>query len=318
MRQLLKYFFVLIITCATFTISSSQAENHKPTYVKECEEQHAFVSIFPPGMMDDLIKNTRDNYKKQKEAQARDGGGSISEKEFEEHTNKLIDPEAKEKEEAQKKIDECISEAEAKAGNKNKEENATMDEAAKEIGKEIDSALDNPPTLQDGERTAISPAIITASFAMVIAASTVTPLIESHKLNKTEKERALKNAERTAVNAAKKGYTEQQIVETVKRAFFATILNKPDLLYNKKKSRKKQNIYNPPPKSLTGFPDAKRAKPKGGRARWKDSKGRIIEWDSQHGTVEVLDKTGKKHLGEFDPKTGKKLKDGKKDRQTEK
>jgi len=67
--------------------------------------------------------------------------------------------------------------------------------------------------------------------------------------------------------------------------------------------------YNPPPKDLEGFPDAKDAKRKDkNRKRWKDAKGRIYEWDAQHGEVEIYDKTGKKHQGSFDPKTGKRLK----------
>ena len=43
------------------------------------------------------------------------------------------------------------------------------------------------------------------------------------------------------------------------------------------------------------------------RPRWRDEKGRIYEWDKRHGTVEVYDKTGKRHRGEFDPKSGKRL-----------
>lgn len=70
----------------------------------------------------------------------------------------------------------------------------------------------------------------------------------------------------------------------------------------------------PPPNSLPGFPDAKVAKRKTPikdvpgklRKRWMDS-DRILEWDSQHGRLEVYDKLGK-HLGEFDPNTGKQLK----------
>jgi RHS repeat-associated protein len=63
---------------------------------------------------------------------------------------------------------------------------------------------------------------------------------------------------------------------------------------------------------LPGFPGTKPAKPKtpvqgggGLRPRWKDEKGGIYEWDRQHGTVEVYDKRGKNHKGDFDPKTGK-------------
>ena len=43
------------------------------------------------------------------------------------------------------------------------------------------------------------------------------------------------------------------------------------------------------------------------RARWKDSDGKIYEWDSQHGELEKYDKRGK-HLGAFDYKTGDKIK----------
>lgn len=78
-----------------------------------------------------------------------------------------------------------------------------------------------------------------------------------------------------------------------------------------------ENSHHIPPKTLPAFPDAKEVKLKG-RKRWVDSKGRIYEWDYQHGEVEVYDKTGKKHLGSFDPKTGKKIKEGKPERKTEK
>ncbi|MEM6780497.1 MAG: colicin E3/pyocin S6 family cytotoxin [Pseudomonadota bacterium] len=63
------------------------------------------------------------------------------------------------------------------------------------------------------------------------------------------------------------------------------------------------------PERLKAFPDAEKVKKgKTKRRRWKDSKGRIYEWDKQHGEVEIYDKTGKKHLGAFDPRTGKQLK----------
>ncbi|WP_374637007.1 colicin E3/pyocin S6 family cytotoxin [Agrobacterium salinitolerans] len=62
--------------------------------------------------------------------------------------------------------------------------------------------------------------------------------------------------------------------------------------------------YYPKPKTeeITGFPGLKEVRGVGGRPRWVDSKGKIYEWDKQHGAVEVYDKTGKKHLGEFDLK----------------
>ncbi|MDD2058499.1 colicin E3/pyocin S6 family cytotoxin [Pseudomonas sp. GD03860] len=82
--------------------------------------------------------------------------------------------------------------------------------------------------------------------------------------------------------------------------------------------------YHPPPGRLTAFPDAVKADAKtrvqgGGaiRRRWKDRKGRIYEWDSQHGAVEIYDKQGK-HLGEFDAETGEQTKPAKPGRKVEK
>jgi hypothetical protein len=66
-------------------------------------------------------------------------------------------------------------------------------------------------------------------------------------------------------------------------------------------------LYIPPPKTLPGFPDAKRVKSKSQRARWLLPDGDILEWDSLHGKVERYDKRGK-HKGEFDPETGKQTK----------
>jgi hypothetical protein len=64
------------------------------------------------------------------------------------------------------------------------------------------------------------------------------------------------------------------------------------------------------PERLKAFPDAVKASAKtsvqgGGarRKRWKDANGRIYEWDSQHGAVEMYDRQGK-HLGEYNPETG--------------
>ncbi|MGE7964224.1 S-type pyocin domain-containing protein [Pseudomonas sp. NPDC089918] len=67
--------------------------------------------------------------------------------------------------------------------------------------------------------------------------------------------------------------------------------------------------YHPAPKGLTAFPDATPAKQKtrvkgrGTRMRWRTAEGRILEWDYQHGAVEMYDKRGR-HLGEFDAETG--------------
>lgn len=72
--------------------------------------------------------------------------------------------------------------------------------------------------------------------------------------------------------------------------------------------------YHPAPPALPAFPDVKPAPMKtsvrgGGkkRRRWKDLSGRIYEWDSQHGKVELYTKQGK-HLGEYDPETGEQTK----------
>jgi hypothetical protein len=61
------------------------------------------------------------------------------------------------------------------------------------------------------------------------------------------------------------------------------------------------------PDNLTAFPDTMRVKRKGGRARWKDRSGRIYEWDSRHGTIELYDAPGW-HIGEYDHVTGNRLK----------
>ncbi|HEK1686894.1 TPA: S-type pyocin domain-containing protein [Pseudomonas putida] len=82
--------------------------------------------------------------------------------------------------------------------------------------------------------------------------------------------------------------------------------------------------YHQPPKNLIAFPDAKPVGAKssvlgGGklRRRWVDSKGRIYEWDSQHGRVELYDKQGR-HLGEFDSVSGNQTKSAVPGRTTEK
>lgn len=66
------------------------------------------------------------------------------------------------------------------------------------------------------------------------------------------------------------------------------------------------------PGTLPAFPNARRVKSKtwrGGRLlrRWKNAT-RIFEWDPLHGAVEMYDRWGD-HIGEFDPVTGKLLKD---------
>ncbi|AMZ72547.1 MULTISPECIES: colicin E3/pyocin S6 family cytotoxin [Pseudomonas] len=82
--------------------------------------------------------------------------------------------------------------------------------------------------------------------------------------------------------------------------------------------------YYKPPSLLPAFPDATIAPSKtfvrgGGvkRRRWKDRKGKIYEWDSQRGAVELYTKQGQ-HLGEFDPITGEQTKPADPTRKVEK
>ncbi|EOF8198222.1 S-type pyocin domain-containing protein [Yersinia enterocolitica] len=76
--------------------------------------------------------------------------------------------------------------------------------------------------------------------------------------------------------------------------------------------------YHPVPKTeeIKGLGPLKEGKPKtpkqggaGRRTRWYGDKGqKIYEWDSQHGELEGYRTSDGKHLGSFDPKTGKQLK----------
>jgi hypothetical protein len=73
-------------------------------------------------------------------------------------------------------------------------------------------------------------------------------------------------------------------------------------------------IYQPPPPldELPGFPGTHRSKaktrfPGGKRRRWKDGEGRIYEWDYLHGTVEVWNPRGDRHLGDFDYISGRQV-----------
>ncbi len=68
-----------------------------------------------------------------------------------------------------------------------------------------------------------------------------------------------------------------------------------------------QSTYIPPPKELPGFPGATRLGHQNGkRPAWRLPDGSLAEWDSQHGELEVYDKTGKKHKGAYNPETGEK------------
>ncbi|MHB1155643.1 MAG: colicin E3/pyocin S6 family cytotoxin [Phycisphaerales bacterium] len=71
--------------------------------------------------------------------------------------------------------------------------------------------------------------------------------------------------------------------------------------------------YHPPPAFLPAFsalrPVRRKTPIRGGgglRKRWKDDEGFIYEWDSLHGLLEKYDQRGR-HLGEFNPITGRQL-----------
>lgn len=59
-----------------------------------------------------------------------------------------------------------------------------------------------------------------------------------------------------------------------------------------------------------------RTKPKTNRSRWIDEDGKIYEWDSQHGELEVYNGRGQ-HIGVRDPETGEWIKPAKPGRVTE-
>lgn len=69
----------------------------------------------------------------------------------------------------------------------------------------------------------------------------------------------------------------------------------------------KDHRYHMAPKTLPGFKDSEAVNNKSERKRWKLPDKTILEWDYQHGEVEMYDKRGR-HLGAYDPNTGEKLK----------
>ena len=77
---------------------------------------------------------------------------------------------------------------------------------------------------------------------------------------------------------------------------------------SKKEDRSGQETYIPAPKTgLPAWPDAVPLKRgKGQRPGWRLPSGELGEWDSKKGEVEIYDKTGKKHKGGFDPRSGEK------------
>jgi Cytotoxic len=63
----------------------------------------------------------------------------------------------------------------------------------------------------------------------------------------------------------------------------------------------------PAPNSLPAFPNAVRVMPRGGRIRWRDQDGSLLEWESRDGALEMYGARGW-HLGEYDHVHGDTLK----------
>jgi hypothetical protein len=127
----------------------------------------------------------------------------------------------------------------------------------------------------------------------------------------------LKNSEETALLELEKAGKAGLIKDANGNAIDFQDETVRSLISNRKSVLHGQFDFHPSPKDLPAFPGARKVKGKtpkrnggGVRKRWLDRKGNIYEWDSQHGAVEKYNKTGKVHLGEFDPITGRQTKEG--------
>jgi len=124
-----------------------------------------------------------------------------------------------------------------------------------------------------------------------------------------------------------KGLSPQPLSGNSTPGFMPAYDNKSNNIMEKNKHKSKGNEnrpnapdpdkrYHTPPKELPGFPTA--IKVTGGtpdgngkvRARWRLQDGKILEWDRQHGEVEMYDEKGRNHLGAFDFRTGNQIKSG--------
>lgn len=129
--------------------------------------------------------------------------------------------------------------------------------------------------------------------------------------------------------------TDQESVDNFGHAGYYRALPQPEqtesepVQHAQAAKKHKPAELSPPPednrpwyKRLFSSPDAPKVAATAGmataRARWKDAKGKIYEWDSQHGTVEVYDRSGRNHLGEFNHITGEQTKPADPTRKVEK
>ncbi len=124
----------------------------------------------------------------------------------------------------------------------------------------------------------------------------------------------LSGAEKTA-EVVKVGNKGRKLAEAGKRASATAKALEQEAVHTVPAWTPPKLGYVPAPKELKAFPEVRLAKKKtsvqgggGLRTRWKDAKGKIYEWDSQHGAVEIYDKRGR-HLGEFHQETGQLLKE---------
>ncbi len=145
--------------------------------------------------------------------------------------------------------------------------------------------------------------------------SSLTKSFACAEFNKIVSQRLKDNDENTIFELQKAGREGRVLDVNGKRIDFTDETVKK-LISNRRAVLNGQHGYHPPPKSLPAFPNAKRVpgktpKQKGGgmRSRWVDDRGKIYEWDSQHGRIEMYSRNGKKHLGEYDVITAEKTAD---------
>lgn len=74
--------------------------------------------------------------------------------------------------------------------------------------------------------------------------------------------------------------------------------------------------YAPPPSKGFEHLRLRKVRDRTHRKRWKDSDGKIYEWDGFHCELEVYDQRGR-HLGAINPATGEFVKAAKEGRTTE-
>ncbi len=183
-------------------------------------------------------------------------------------------------------------------------EHASIDAAKGWVDRQIQDAREwaGKPAIEQAEDLAEDAGDAMIPHPLTVGATIIAGPLGRGTLNAVEEleatARLSKKARKAAARAAKSGG------EAVEHAAPATEVA----------TAAAAHAYHKAPDFLSGFPQARRVKSKtvvqgGGkkRARWIDQEGQILEWDYQHGAVEVYNRRGN-HLGEFDAKTGERLK----------